>query len=112
MTATLGSVIYPAADMEAAKAAFGAVLGAPAVDEPYYVGFDVGGVQVGLDPNGASKGMTGPVAYFDVDDLDAAVGDLEAAGATVTAPPSEVGGGARIATLSLPSGDTVGLRGS
>lgn len=108
MPATLASIMYPAADLDAAKAAFGRPLGDPAMDEPCYVG----GVQVGLDPNGAAKGMTGPVPYFDVDDVDAAVAELEAAGAAVCIPPSDVGGGARDATLTLPSGGTVGPRAS
>ena len=39
------------------------------MDEAYYVGFSIGGQEVGLDPNGHSQGMTGPVGYWHVDDI-------------------------------------------
>jgi predicted enzyme related to lactoylglutathione lyase len=64
------TVIYPVKDLAQAKVLFGRVLGVePEVDEPYYVGFSVGGQHIGLDPNGHSRGMTGPVGFFHVDDV-------------------------------------------
>ena len=40
----------------------------PYVDQPYYLGFRVGNQEIGLDPNGHAKGMTGPIGYVGVDD--------------------------------------------
>ena len=58
------TVLYPVKDLAKAKALFTEVLGtAPNMDEPYYVNFSVAGQDVGLDPNGHGKGMTGPVVY-------------------------------------------------
>jgi hypothetical protein len=53
-----------------AKALYGTLLGvAPSMDEAYYVQFNVGDQEVGLDPHGHSKGGTGPVGYWYVDDI-------------------------------------------
>lgn len=62
MTAGLKTIIYPVKDLARAKALFGALLGTePYADTAYYVGFKDSGQDVGLDPNGHAKGMTGPV---------------------------------------------------
>ena len=61
MTTGIRTVIYPVRDLTPAKALYAALLGlAPDMDEPYYVGYTVGGQDVGLDPNGHGQGMTGP----------------------------------------------------
>ncbi len=110
MTTTLGSIIYPTSDAEEAKKVMTALFGKePEIDQPYYVGYEVDGRQVGLDPNGAARGMTGPVPYWNVPDIDATIAALEAAGATVTQAPTDVGGGNLIATLTDADGNTVGL---
>jgi len=58
-TLTLDSVIHPVSDLAAATTLYATLLGAaPVADNPYYVGFDVGGVQLGLDPSDPAKGMT------------------------------------------------------
>jgi len=110
MATTLGSIIYPTSDVEAAKKALTALFGKqPDIDEPYYVGYEVDGRQVGLDPGGAAKGMTGPVPYWNVADIDATIAALEATGATVTQAPTDVGGGNLIATVTDADGNTIGL---
>ena len=54
--------IYPAKDLDRAKALFGALLGAePAIDSPHYVQFDLGDQRLGLDPNGHTRGFPGSV---------------------------------------------------
>jgi catechol 2,3-dioxygenase-like lactoylglutathione lyase family enzyme len=71
MTTGLSTVIFPVRDLERAKALYGALLDStPVMDEAYYVGFDVAGQDVGLDPHGHAQGMTGPVGYWHVDDLE------------------------------------------
>jgi predicted enzyme related to lactoylglutathione lyase len=99
------TIIFPVTDLAAAKAVFGALLGEPVMDQPYYVQFARDGQEVGLDPNGHAKGMTGPVAYWHVEDIKAAVGELIAAGAEEVQGVSDVGGGRLIA--SVRTGDTV-----
>jgi predicted enzyme related to lactoylglutathione lyase len=89
---------------------FTALLGAePESDQPYYVGFSVGGQQIGLDPNGHRTGMTGPVAYWHVDDIAGSLEALVDAGATVKQDAKDVGGGRLIATLTDADGNPIGL---
>ncbi len=60
----LRSVIYPSKDLASDKAFWTKALGIPPYfDEPFYVGFKVGGYELGLDPNGGSEGATGPITY-------------------------------------------------
>ncbi len=79
----------------------------PYFDEPFYVGFNVGGYELGLDPNGDPA--VGPVSYWGVRDVDAAVARFAAAGAVVREQVQEVGGGIRVGTVIEPSGAVVGL---
>jgi predicted enzyme related to lactoylglutathione lyase len=110
VTAGIRTVIYPVKDLDAAKAAFTAVIGAaPDVDSPYYVGWAVDGQDIGLDPNGHAQGLTGPVPYFHVADLEAALAALLESGAAQLQPVREVGGGRRIASVTTTEGNQVGL---
>lgn len=110
MTAGLKTIIFPARDLDQAKAQFGALLGEePVMDEAYYVQYNVAGQEIGLDPHGHSKGMTGPVAYWSVDDIEASVARLLAAGAQEVQAVSDVGGGRRIASVQDASGNVIGL---
>jgi predicted enzyme related to lactoylglutathione lyase len=110
MTAGAGTIIYPVKDLAAAKAVFGALLGVePYVDEPYYVGFKDAGQDVGLDPNGHAKGMTGPVPYWHVSDIRATCDALVAAGAETVEDVHDVGGGRLIASVRDADGNPVGL---
>jgi predicted enzyme related to lactoylglutathione lyase len=104
------TVIHPVKDLGAAKAVFGALVGVePVMDELYYVGFQLGEMHVGLDPNGHAKGMTGPLAYWHVDDIQGTVDTLLSAGATATEKPHDVGGGRLVATLADTDGNPIGL---
>jgi len=111
MTTGIRTVIYPVADLTRAKALFGALLGAdPVVDAPYYAQFDAGGQAIGLDPHGHRHGQSGPVAYWHVDDVAAALATLVGAGAEVVQEPTDVGGGMRIAVAKDADGNLIGLR--
>ena len=71
MTEGVKTIMYPVTDLANAKTLYGELLGVePYMDEAYYVGFNVEGQDIGLDPHGHSKGMTGPVAYWHVDDIE------------------------------------------
>lgn len=103
------SIIYGVSDLAAAKAAFTALLGEPAQDSAYYVGWPSGDLQIGLDPNGAAKGATGPVPYWVVDDIVAALAALTDAGATVLQEPTDVGHGMFVALAKVSDGSLIGL---
>lgn len=107
---TLQSIVHPVRDLDAAKAVHIALLGTePHTDQPFYVGFNVGGVEIGLDPHGHEKGMTAPVPYISVADLDAMLAEVQKAGARLTGEPQDVGRGTRIATVTDTDGNTLGL---
>ncbi len=107
----MNAIIYPVRDRARAKELYAAWLGVePYVDSAYYVGFRVGDHEVGLDPHGFDQGLTGPVGYIDVSDIEGALSRLEAAGATRKDDPHDVGGGMLIATVTDPDGHVIGLR--
>lgn len=110
MSAGITTIIYPVTDLAKAKQLFTDVLGAaPGVDQPYYVGWRVGGQDIGLDPNGHAKGMTGPIAYCNVDDIKTTLQALLDAGAEPNQDVQNVGGGKLIASVKDPDGNVIGL---
>ena len=110
MTSGMRTIIYPVKDLDRAKAVYGSLLGvAPAVDAAYYVGYDVGDQHVGLAPHGHAEGMTGPVGYWHVDDIEATLGELLAAGAVELQPVKDVGGGKLTASVKDADGNVIGL---
>jgi predicted enzyme related to lactoylglutathione lyase len=110
MTSGLKTILYPVKDLDAAKKLYGALLGvAPVVDQPYYVGYNVDGQDIGLDPNGHNRGITGPLGYWHVDDINATLAALIAAGGEQAQPIADVGGGKLIATIKDADGNIVGL---
>jgi predicted enzyme related to lactoylglutathione lyase len=110
MTAGMWTIMYPVADLDAAKSLYGELFGVePYMDESYYVGYKVADQNIGLDPNGHSKGMSGPTGYWHVDDIEAALDGLVARGATKAQEITDVGGGKLIATAQDPDGNVIGL---
>ena len=104
----LRTVIYPAPDLPASKAWFSELLGAaPYFDEPFYVGWDVAGYELALDP--AGDPAAGPVTYWGVPVADAALARLLAAGAAPRDGVRDVGGGIRVATVLEPGGSVLGV---
>lgn len=102
--------IYPVRDVARAKTLYSRLLGVePYADQPYYVGFRVGEQEIGLDPNGHKTGMTGPVGYIDVDDINKSLQLLLDAGAQVQQGVKDVGGGKLIATVRDADGNVTGL---
>jgi len=108
----LRTVIYPAPDLARAKAWYAAAFGvAPYFDQPFYVGFSIGGFELGLDPNAPvdAAATAGAVAYWGVANVDASVSHFIANGAAIRSPVQDVGDGIRVATLSDPFGNAIGL---
>jgi catechol 2,3-dioxygenase-like lactoylglutathione lyase family enzyme len=104
----LRAVIYPAPDLEAAKAWWTEFLGfEPYFDEPFYVGFDPGGYELGLLPD--ADPAEGALTYWGVDDVNGAVDSALEAGATLDAEPTDVGEGIITASVRTPDGSIVGF---
>ena len=111
MTSGMRTVIYPVKDLAQAKKLYSGLLGVePYADEVYYVGFRVGDQEVGLDPRGHRQGMTGPVGYWDVDDIKKSLQLLLDAGAQTQQAVRDVGGGKLIASVKDADGNVTGLR--
>jgi predicted enzyme related to lactoylglutathione lyase len=109
-TEGIKTVLHPVSDLASAKALYTALLGVPpSADSPYYVGFDVAGEHVGLLPGGGPQGMTSPVAFWQVPDIEAKLAEVTAAGATVKEPVRDVGNGRLVATVTDPDGNVLGL---
>src|SRR5450432_2426199 len=109
-TEGIKTVLHPVSDLAAAKAVYTALLGvSPQADESYYVGFEAAGQHIGLVPGGGSQGMTSPVAYWHVPDIEAKLAEVTAAGATMQGPAHEAGGGRLVATVTDPDGNVLGL---
>ncbi len=101
------TIIYPAKDLAQAKAMFSKLLGVePYSDTPYYIGFKVGGQDIGLDPNGHKDGMT---AYYHVDNIKKDLQMLTDSGAKVLQEVHDVGGGRLIASVRDADGNIIGL---
>jgi predicted enzyme related to lactoylglutathione lyase len=104
------TVLHPVSDLEKSKAVYTALLGIPPqADAPYYVGYDVEGQHIGLVPRGGPQGMASPVAYWHVDDIEAKLAEVTAAGAAVKDPARDVGNGRLVATFTDPDGNVLGL---
>lgn len=105
----LRTAIYPAPDLGAARTWYAKVLGvAPYFDEPFYVGFSVGGFELGLLPD-ATPGTDGPQPLWGVADAAAAYQRLLELGARPLSPVTEVGGGIKVAAVLDPFGNRFGI---
>jgi catechol 2,3-dioxygenase-like lactoylglutathione lyase family enzyme len=104
----LRTVIYPAPDLAAATAWWAGLLGRqPYFDQPFYVGFDIAGYELGLLPT--ADPADGALTYWGVGDVPAAVAEAVAAGATEHVPAAEVGEGIVTATVRTPDGNVLGF---
>ncbi|HXR50406.1 MAG TPA: VOC family protein [Verrucomicrobiae bacterium] len=107
MAQNIKVIVYPVQDLEKAKAFYGKFLGVePYADGAYYVGYKVGDVEVGLDPN--SK--VGPIGYTDTEDIKSSIQGLVDLGGEVVKDPTDVGGGLLVAQVKDADGNVVGFR--
>ena len=106
MAQNMKLIVYPAKDLEGAKALFGKFLGVePYADAAYYVGYRLNDLEVGLDPKGQAV-----IAYIDVADIKATLKTLLEAGATMHQDTKDVGRGLLIAQVKDANGNVLGLR--
>jgi predicted enzyme related to lactoylglutathione lyase len=109
-TEGIKTVLHPVSDLTKAKAVYMALLDIPPqTDESYYVGFEAAGQHIGLVPGGGPQGMTSPVAYWHVEDIEAKLAEVTAAGATLKESARDVGEGRLVATVTDPDGNVLGL---
>lgn len=110
MTEGVKTIIYPVKDLARAKTLYSKLLGVePVMDEAYYVGFNIGGQDIGLDPHGHSQGMTGPLCYWHIDNIEESLKDLLDAGAEMLQGVRDVGRGKLIASVRDADGNVIGL---
>ena len=101
-------IVYPAKELASTKQIFSKFLGVePYADSAYYVGFRVGDLEIGLDPNAPNAG---PVAYIDVADIKSSIQEMLALGATLQQDVKSVGGGLLIASVKDRDGNLLGFR--
>jgi predicted enzyme related to lactoylglutathione lyase len=108
----LRTVIYHVGDLERAKAWYRDAFGVdPYFDQPFYVGFSIGGYELGLDPDptGTPPGPGGSVAYWGVTNIDEAFARFERLGAGAHEAVKDVGEGIRVASVCDPFGNVIGL---
>ncbi len=105
----LRTAIYPASDLAAARDWYARVLDLqPYFDEPFYVGFNVGGFELGLIPDGQA-GTSGPQPLWGVSDATGALARLIELGAAELEPVTEVGGTIKVAAVVDPFGNRFGI---
>jgi predicted enzyme related to lactoylglutathione lyase len=107
----LRTVICHVPDLAQAKAWFSKAFGTqPYFDEAFYVGFNIGGYEFGLQPAGDDVRVgTNVVTYWGVPDIDAGVSHMLSAGAQPREPISDVGEGIKVASVVDPFGNVIGL---
>lgn len=108
----LRTTIYKVADINKAKEWYSKVLGAqPYFDEVFYVGFNVGGFELGLQPEEESSGTKqgGVIAYWGVKNVAAVYEHLLAMGAAPFEKPADVGGDIIVATVKDPWENLLGI---
>lgn len=105
----LRTVCYPAPELQKTRDWYTQALGFPPYfDEPFYVGFNIGGYELGLDPN-APQGKGGTQAFWGVPNIEEAVAHLLSIGAAVESAIQDVGDGIKVATLLDPFGNQFGV---
>ena len=106
MAKNIQLVVYPAKDLEKTKEFFKKYLEVePYVDSPYYVGYKLNNLEIGLDQNGTSV-----IGYVDVENIESSLKAMEDAGATLHQEVKNVGGGLLIAQVKDASGNILGFR--
>lgn len=103
---------YTTTDLAAAKAWYIEATGVqPYFDEPFYVGFNIGGFELGIVPEESASGgrAESGVAYWGVTDIEAEWQRLIALGATPHEPVQDVGGDILIGSLHDPFGNVLGI---
>jgi hypothetical protein len=101
-------IVYPAKELASNKQIFSKFLGVePYVNEPYYVGYRVGDMEIGLDPNAQNAG---PVTYIEVADIKSSLQEIIALGATIQQDVKDVANGLLVASVKDKDGNILGFK--
>ena len=104
----LRSLIYPTLNLNDSKQWWKTFLGEdPYFDEPFYVGFNFGGYEIGLNPGAAME--FGPITFIGVESIEEALKFATGNGASVESGIEEVGNEIKVAQLISPTGERFGL---
>jgi catechol 2,3-dioxygenase-like lactoylglutathione lyase family enzyme len=107
----LRTAVYKVADLDKAKAWYSDVLGIePYFDEPFYVGYNVGGYELGLDPDMSDVTIGNSVGiHWGVADVNEFLSKLKTKGIELHSGPQDVGGGIIVASVLDPFGNVFGI---
>ena len=108
----LRTTIYVVPDLQKAKAWYTKAFNtSPYFDEPFYVGFNIGGYELGLLPEEKPVGTRSAnvFTYWGVDDIEAEYNRLVSLGASEFEKPTNVGGEIVVATVKDPWGNVLGI---
>ena len=110
-TEGIKTVLHPVSDLAKATPVYAALLGSGAArTRRRSTSGSTSRVSTSVwYPAAASSGMTSPVAYWHVPDIEAKLAEVTAAGATVKEAAHDVGGGRLVATVTDPDGNVLGL---
>ena len=111
MLTTLRSIIYHVKDLEAAKKWYSEMFNIqPYFDEPFYVGYNINGCELGLDPDpSAYPGGLNNITYWKVENINASFIDLKSKGVKINQEITDVGGGVLLGSITDPFGNIIGL---
>ncbi len=111
MLKKLRTVVYHVSDLSAAKDWYQQITGiAPYFEQPFYVGFDINGCELGLDPDLTNIQVGNhSFVYWSVDDIQVSVEKITLAGGKLIDPIQSVGEGIQVAALEDPWGNAIGL---
>ncbi len=107
----LRTIVYHAPDLSRAKEFYATIFGLlPYFDEPFYVGYNIGGYELGLDPDPANfTGGHGSVTYWSVDDIEVCFAKMAKLGVQTHEAPKNVGGAIWLGSVYDPFGNVIGL---
>jgi lactoylglutathione lyase len=107
----LRTVIYMVSDIAAAKAWYGNVFQtAPYFDEPFYVGFNIAGYELGLQPQEPNiEKAESIITYWGVSDVESEYERMLALRATPNEKPTNVGGEIVVASVKDLWGNIIGI---
>lgn len=108
----LRTTIYQVGDITKAKVWYSKAFGTePYFDEPFYVGFNIGGYELGLQPeeNPTMEKADSVITYWGVAEIETAFNDFIQNGALEHEAPTNVGGEIMVASIKDPWGNVIGL---
>ena len=107
----LRTIIYKVSDLEKAKEWYTQILNVkPYFDQSFYVGFNIAGYELGLQPDeNLTEKSESVFTYWGVEDIDTFYNNLISLGAIAFEPPSDVGGNIKMATVKDPWGNIFGI---